>query len=417
MKSFITPVGLGVLGIAVGFALSRGLFLRESDTRPGAGAEVRQTRSADAKPVSAQKTVPEEKKLARLLALYRGGPEETTALRKEMERLGPEELQNRMADLIQMLGKEPGNYGLKETLKLFGEELFKRKGEGALEWAEGLDEKSRKLALGAILRFAAGESPALAKQWIDRLKEGYGADWAVSFASVAVKAAAARGTDDWLAISRLYGEALAEGPYTAPVYADDFDFAKMLAAFPKGHGAREALKYWTAKDKDAAWETVKALFGQKSEDATLSMGAMWGGVAASEGKERALTWLLARLDEIPQDMRADTVKNLMRQNEALPEDYGALIKAFPRQDDRLNFASGTIAVWGDVNEVHAVLGALPHQERVDVIVKAATGYSGFYQKVETGRAEEIAGYFDQRITEYSLSEAEKARVLHALGNR
>ena len=228
--------------------------------------------------------------------------------------------------------------------------MIKRKGEGALEWAEGLDEKSRKLALGAILRFAAGESPALAKQWIDRLKEGYGADWAVSFASVAVKAAAARGTDDWLAISRLYGEALAEGPYTAPVYADDFDFAKMLAAFPKGHGAREALKYWTAKDKDAAWETVKALFGQKSEDATLSMGAMWGGVAASEGKERALAWLLARLDEIPQDMRADTVKNLMRQNEAQPEDYGALIKAFPRQDDRLNFASGTIAVWGDLND-------------------------------------------------------------------
>ena len=45
---------------------------------------------------------------------------------------------------------------------------------------------------------------------------------------------------------------------------------------------------------------MKSLFEQKNNDVTLSMGAMWGGVAAGEGKEQAISWLVARLDEIPQ---------------------------------------------------------------------------------------------------------------------
>lgn len=419
MKRAAMLTGLGVLGVLVGFGLSLSL--------PFSGDRVVSSRksppSKPPRPISpvslrpAKNAVPEERTLARMLALHQRGPGEMGDLRREMERLGPEELRGRMKELLEGFQNEQRTYGLRETLRMFGEELFRREGEAALEWAEGLDEKLRKPALEALLRAAAAESPAVAKRWIDRLRETYGPEWNSRASWDAMRAAAGRGADDLLQVAALFGVDLEEGPQSAPSYVEDFDFAKMLSQFPKGHGAREAFRYWTAKDKDAAWATMKTLFEAKQEDATLSMGAMWGGVAAAEGRDASIRWLLARLDEIPQDMREATMENLNRQNALLPEDYKALMSSLQRSDDRLGFASGFFAVWGDINEVHAVMEPLNHQERVDVIVKAAKDYSRMYLTVEEDRSRSIGAYFDARISEYSFSPEESEKVREALGRK
>ncbi len=417
MKQGITWILCGIVGGAAGFLLTAG-----PHTDGGGEAAPENQRDRAASPAVGRSGVstsaaPEERNFARLLELRKRETEEVRTIRAEIGRMDTGALPGLFEELLHAMEESPSP-GMIHVLGLVSEELFRRQGEQAIEWAAELEGGLRQRALEAMLVASAKESTEVTARWFERLrKESYGNQWGHRIVAAALRAAGERSAEDLIEAIKAYP--MTSDLFFIPHYAEGFDFAKMMANVPFGHGAREAFRYWAAKDKEAAWAAMKSQWEQGNKDFTLGLGPMLGGVVAGEGTDAALAWLAPRLDEIPPELRRDIMGNIIRQNSLLPEEYADLVRALPTKEDRLHFATSTFAAFGNINEVHAVLGAMDRPEQVEAILEGARGYGDFYQSVKNDvrdeRAGEIADYFDRIIAAHSLGDEDRARALEALG--
>ncbi|MBK1883101.1 hypothetical protein JIN85_11785 [Luteolibacter pohnpeiensis] len=329
-----------------------------------------------------------------------------------MERLSSGELQSGMLEVMDTLRNDPKlfhtNYFL---IGLFGAELYRRDGEAALEWAEKQEidvDRFNQRAISSILNAAAASSPSVLKRWIDRLPDNL-QQWEVAqYYLIAINSAASRGAEDWSEAAQIFA-----GYWTgAPYYPDDFDFSRMLKDAPNGSGVNDALCYWAAKDKEAAWVGMKSIYDGGEQGGEFSLGSLWKGVAATEGSQPALDWVVSHLDQIPENSRESAIEGLAREVRNRPEDFGALLKALPKEADRLAAAEEMLVNPSMPKQVKAALNTLPRQEQMAALLKRAKYFAKSYQE-ESSRAA-INTRMESSMDLFNLNADERAQVMAEL---
>ena len=255
-------------------------------------------------------------------------------------------------------------------------ELFRREGEKSLAWASGLDPAmGRRMILSRLVAAAVGESPALAKPWIDRYRLEYDKNEDRNFARAAADGAAARSTGELVELRNIMGEglfAIPEGPFPA-----GFDYALFLKNFRAGEPeTREAAQRWALQDRDAAWATAKEIAASNGVNGVQLLGAIHKAVILEEGEEKAARWAVARLDEIPEDARDWALRSLLSESRDPALTLSSLLTELPREFDRLVLVTNAISPYNHPAEGIAALRALGSEaQQVQALLKSTESFS------------------------------------------
>ncbi|MBK1883097.1 hypothetical protein JIN85_11765 [Luteolibacter pohnpeiensis] len=303
----------------------------------------------------------------------------------------------------------------------FGAEFYRREGEDALEWAmqqDGEWKGSYRGVLAPVLNEAAATSPTILKRWLDRLSEDV--DFRASahqFSQLAMDRAAERGTDDWIAAAKALDNYWVAGSMaSAPFYSDDFDFSRMLKEVPEGPGVGDAVGYWAAQDKDAAWSSLKEFYDSKNPDGTFYLGALWQGVATTTESQAAIGWTVSRLDLIPDEMRDMSVYSLIVAGADRSEEFEPLLKSLPRESDRITAAQHMLETQTNAKQLKLAMNSLPRQEQMAAVLSMAESYRKSFQSGDEYQAAGIAKRLEKPMKILELSDEEKAQVMSRVGD-
>lgn len=411
MKTHALKIVLGVAALAVGIFLGR--FVagdgRDNLTLDGEGLSrnVQKPRPPDVAESGTDKKKRTFKALLKSRKANAGFPES----RREMERLSISELKSLILDC----GVNEGKYG-EETragwsiFNAASEELYRREGEDALKWADGLEAEDRKLVLTWVLRQAAFENPELAKPWIERFRTEFGAGAITAFAHPAIQGATGRGAEELIQLKESYGDLLDGAGFPQGTYADDFDFHRFVTSgMTSGMEAMEPFQYWSAKDKEAAWEGFKEVLEKDRSIFASYFGSVFTGVAAVEGEAKAAEWMMSKLDEIPADARKSALSSLQQGGTLTSQGVESVMAALPNAADRATFAGSLISP-NRVNPLGTIaLEKLPVEERLQAVVNAATSNQG-WARGDTPEAKKARANLDAVAERAGLSVEQRAQV-------
>ncbi|RYD17388.1 MAG: hypothetical protein EOP88_26830, partial [Verrucomicrobiaceae bacterium] len=215
---------------------------------------------------------------------------------KDLERMDAGQLKTVIVECLQQVGPDaamPDRQAASGVMGTAVRELYKREGDKALEWAAAeVPEAQRSAVLSELLVAVAKDSPDTMKEWADRYRGQYGDQWAERFNTAAVVGAIERGAAELLRVRELLGTRTM--PFSTPDFPDDFDFHLFITKSKPDFGFQEVVAQWAARDKEAAWNGVKEVISNNEGSGATYFGAMFRGVLAMEGDEKASSWLAAK---------------------------------------------------------------------------------------------------------------------------
>ncbi|QJE94403.1 hypothetical protein [Luteolibacter luteus] len=333
-----------------------------------------------------------------------GDPE----LQREMERMSDVELRDLMAEFAGQL-KEAGDdrIAMNRAIEMAAKELYRREGEDGIRWAFALGE-GRRVVLFNMISAAAFDDPGMALPWLDGYEKEFGKGMVSTIANEAVRGATSRGAEALLKLRQLYGERLRGASFPGGRFPEDFDF-KLFAKGMKGdYRSHAAMQYWAAKDKDAAWASIRESAAE-GVDNPHDMGVLFSGVALMEGDRKAAEWIIPKLDEIPEDKRMQAVRGLRGQGQLTPEGARVLLPLLRNDEERVALVA--TCVFPMSNSGLEMLKCLPDEgSRANALLEVARSYSFQSVNVPPLQREKITGFFQSAMEELKLPEEARSQI-------
>jgi hypothetical protein len=347
-----------------------------------------------------------------------------------LERLDAPALKQLMLGLADELGRTPDRetYPLREVLGLAAKQLFKLEGEKAMAWVmENLQQSAAfDDVTGGLMRAAAAESPELGKRWADEDAARRGSN--PLYQSAFVEDLASRGAEEAVELGRLLGE-LPRG-LGSNGFPEGFDFNRLLIGIAeneanRGRGAviqtpfadalYPAIRYWTAKDREAAWKGICEAMGV-NRDAAGYVSFYLGEIRQTEGDRRALEILAEHFDEIPEAARGAALtaagQSMDSNGSSLPLDD--LITLLPEDGDRVILARKYLNPFSkDLTEAVAVLQKLGSEQLQIEAMEAEARKAGEWVEEEKD-ASMVRTYFNGLMERARISEGGRRPIEAAL---
>jgi hypothetical protein len=238
------------------------------------------------------------------------------------------------------------------ALMVAAAELFRREGVKALEWAAEAENLDLSLAL---MTAAAGQDPALMKEWFGKL----GPHWEPGFSSLLIataeREAALGSAEDLLAVEALFPGSLGSD---FRGFAEGFDFLAYLKATRSPHAGEKAYGFWAARDPEAATQAVREVLGVAPETGIggVVVHAM-DGRAKLTGEAEAAGWIGGVVADLSGRTRELAIRGLARHSQS-PD----LIRQLASDGDRATFAATCLqANYHSLESAMPVLKTLPSQ--------------------------------------------------------
>jgi hypothetical protein len=267
-------------------------------------------------------------------------------------------------------------------------ELFRREGAACLEWAWKLENPDLSLA---VMTAAAGQDPALMKEWIVKFG-GHWEPWSASGAiAAAEREAAMRSVEDLLAVETLFSGSVISD---FRGFAEGFDFRSYLKSTRSPSGGETAYRYWAAQDPGAAAEALREGLGANPYHRAghFLRPAMEGRAEVTNDTEAA-GWICGIVEDLTGESRAEAIRGLAGQN-STPAQLQALMQQLPTDDDRVNFAAASLRVCS-MESAAPLLEALPSQAmQVEALGRWAQGPNSSLRDYGAGRLEEMMDHLE-----------------------
>lgn len=341
-------IGLAGIGFSVGIFAGWQLSARparRADAVSALASKSRQMeRDGKRKSEGKQKAEPTLGKhdFATLVRYARKLPGKPSALKLELGRMDAGGLKALALELSASLKVEAppeekqAAYGV---LQAAMQELYRREGERALEWAGGISHTGDRFnVLTLLLSELAQESPEKSRKWISKHRDEYGDDWAWNFYPYAMVGANGRGAEDVIKVMELFASDSRGMMLNMGNYAEDFDFHRLVTAFPYSADLNPSMEHWAARDKEAAWAAVNEVITADGAGGASYMGSLLKGAVALESDETAAAWTVSKLELLS----GETKERALRSITSTPfsvETMTALVNALPAERDRVSLAS------------------------------------------------------------------------------
>lgn len=298
-------------------------------------------------------------------------------LRSALERLDAAALRTLVleqhAAIASVSGKE-----LETARKLLDsalEELWRRQGTAALEWAASLEGKEKRGALSRdLLENGLQDDPAAAMEWMEKFHAEFGkSETNNKFLSIALSGAAGRDADELIRVFGMFSGNNLVNPLFSARYAEGFDFAKLYAALHEKTDLSGAVAQWALLDRDAAWTAVSAYSPPGPQHPYGDpFSSLMNTVIAGEGEAAGVGWIMERLAELSPEERGNRLKGLDRGGMLSPEGVAIIAAALP-QDERAAYAAAITKEYGASARAYAALDNLP---RADLLAALRTNLCG-----------------------------------------
>lgn len=295
-------------------------------------------------------------------------------------------------------------------------ELFRRDGEKALDWANGLEPASgRQTLLNQMIIAAATELPGTAKPWISRYNTEFGESIYHEFAWAAVTGATSRGAEDLLRLKKLYGDGLNGCPFPTGPYPDGFDFRLLVTSLPFDPDLRASLACWTARDRDAAWVGIKEVIERDGNLSADYFGSLFTGIAATEGDGKAARWMASKLDELPPYLRERAISSILTSELRENASYESVMAELPVESDRITLAASLVSPGGNSRAAVGALRLLDAESaQADALARAAVGFSRMIADTGNPESGKVLEYFDGIMDDLNLSPVSRKKITTSL---
>jgi hypothetical protein len=255
----------------------------------------------------------------------------------EIKRLDSNALQNLLAGPNEELK-------LRSDFPLFtrevAAELYRREGEGCLQWAAMRNyEPSRLLLLAAVK-----ESPEIAKPWIERYQKAVGREWEKgAFYRAAIDGASNRGAKDLVKLKDVFGEEMWNGVAPIVRVREDFDFALFYSQFfTLNVRSQLIMSRWARSDPEAAWQMVGKLAAITGNARTSGLLSFLEGMALGGNEKAAACWFSERAHELPIPNPGRDLGELLRCSRGMTLSATRWMEGLKDPKDRLNLMEGVI---------------------------------------------------------------------------
>ncbi len=403
-------------------AVSVGIFSGRLIPHPGSDSGQSPRPSQPSRSAASEAPAPalsgnkEDRKLAQLRNLTRRLEEDPLGLDEQMQRLGADALKD-MASALATESSLAGEDGpaSSEIIKAALRQLYRLEGLAAVEWVSGWSEPVRQMGMEEILAIAARDNVAAAKPWIDQHETKYGRSWTSNFYSQAMKGGKERSAEDLIKVCDAFP------PGSRPSirdllgnFADDFDFEAAFSALRGKKDLQDLIHYWAARDKQAAWTSLKADLMERGRPASYSFHRFATGVITKEGEERGLKTLIGLIGELPDEQRDLCLRNL----------HGGMLttsgikSVIPELSvsDRKAFAEDLISSHNAGEGALIMLDSLPREEMIAALENSFTKNRGMLDAQNREFAASGIGRVSDEIElRYSLTPDEMARIRNARG--
>lgn len=333
---------------------------------------------------------------------------------KEIERMSVPALKAMLLDGLYPY--RPGeDEGLNMLRSALTRELFKREGEKALQWADGLDPAEREGILGGLINGLAEQDYVAALPWIDGFGEKYGRDRAQWLSHQAIIGATKRGAAAVLELKKLYGNRLAGAMIPQGGLPEDFDFGLYLAGSARPgqqFSQMNVMGLWAAKDREAAFQYVKNATTNGTPGGAELFGLAFQGVAKMDGLATAGGWVAGKLDEFPAASRSTVLTSLFSVVGPPRTDAAAdLIHAFPREEDRVTVVASFIRPYPWQNSAADYANVLGSATAWAQAVEAsATRFAESSHQENAAWQEKQMAFYDELMAKTAVPEAARERV-------
>lgn len=336
---------------------------------------------------------------------------------RELERMSAPALRELIGQMMSIFGNgenSPDTFAARELIVSASRELYRRDGESALEWATTA-KGDRELILSWMLNEAAIDSPDLAKRWIDRMKnaEGFHEGWWQSTVYFALAGASSRGADDLIRFNESYAGLIPGRSLTPASFPPGFEYGKLFTSLGTKAPLNDMMQYWSATDRDAAWNSVKDLIDTHAKGAGYA-GDLFAGAAAVQGGENAAKWLLPKLEQLPEAMRTEAIESLPR-GLLSPESISFVMAGISRESDRITLAKPYVNIGTNGGQDLAALRGLSSDtSRSTVLIAAASSVAPAIPNAEPRHAKAIRDYFLKTMESLDLPKDAQAEVMEVL---
>jgi hypothetical protein len=314
--------------------------------------------------------------LATLTALHREDPEGKSGLTSALERLDGPALRRFLLEQREAAGAEGLSAEEKEAQLLLldaaVEELHRRDGVAALEWAASLEkEQERKSMMRRLLVHAFADDPDAALPWMEKYNSA-NQSWETDmmFMSSAVTGAVKRGADEVIRIHGKFRDVNHGNPLREADYPENFDFAKLYAGLGTKTDLSGAISRWTMRDREAAWNTVVADVPADRErnayQRANSLDGIVSAVIAMDGEQAGAEWLVERLAGLPDGKRKLYLESIGDGGRLSVEGSVAIASSLP-PEDRLQYVSFVAKSDEGAPRALALIDTLQREEAVAVL--------------------------------------------------
>lgn len=379
---------IGVVGLVVGLGAGRFLARDVPLAEPAHGTRPAERNGSRATPPPSR-TVEEKHDFQSLMERQRRTGGTDPEVRAKLETMSVEALVKLLAEVsARGTAERYESMANEEVSRVVAEELFRRKGMGAIEEVEKEPDRNlRFLMSGAFYYVISKESPLLMEEWRERRSKEYGMGPSHPPIGLMIDGATQRGAAELIALREHKGGKWnkRQGFPGAEIPAD-FDFALLVKHFPTeaNGGMKRAMTSWAVRDKEAAMAVMRENISQHGGKAAANFGAVVTGVAVAVGNEKAAEWMLTQLDSLPEEARKEALGSFRQKipdmqtlsmNDAT---VAAIAAKLPNAEDRVELVSSSLSAWSEPEANLRILGGLPSaEEREQALIRALPELNGY----------------------------------------
>lgn len=329
----------------------------------------------------------------------------------QIERMDTSAIRELMTGLVAAT-QQPDPPDVRGILDAAAKELFHREGDKALDWANSLDPVAgRAVLLDQMIRTSAGPSPEIALPWIARYHKEFGEGLSNDFGRAAIVGATARGAEDLIRLKELYGDELRGCEFPSGPFPEGFDFHLLVTKLPRASGIQEAIQYWAATDKDAAWAGIRENIAAGGKAAVHQFGSVFSGVAVVEGDRQAAKWAVSKLDELPPELRDRAVSSMLEHELGQSAAYREVMAELPRESDRVALTASLISPGGNSAASIGALQTLGSEAlQVQALAASAKSFSRIIGETQNPYSKTALDYFAATVDQLKLSEASRETI-------
>jgi hypothetical protein len=419
MKSRALIIVTALIGFSAGALAVRQFFPggtgNSADAAPVATRKNRSGGDRENGPIASKGTVSTSAGKHDFATLVRNSPQllaKLSPLGRELERMDVGELKSLLLETAASLKLDTppeDKQAASSVLYAAAAEVYRREGIHALDWAAEIPkENGRGTVLSAVLSPVTRDLPETGKEWVEKYRAELGDEWARGFSHQAIVGANGRGAEDMLKVVELFKNDLRGISLTQGTYAEDFDFHRLITGQPAGFDFSEAVTYWAARDKEAAWGAVDEVIKSGGIRGTTYFGSLFRGIVTLEGDEKAAAWTAGKLAEIPAESREKAIRSLVMYR--LPgETVSKLVRAMPDENDRVSFVAEISQSYRGESAMEALRALDSENLQTRALVRSAGKYAG-YAAHGNPPSKETREFFNTTMEKLNFTPAARQRV-------